>query len=89
MPSARPDRIAVNLDPAESDLAPMDASELVAAATGRATQTAAAVEGPAALSPEDAEKRQNLWWYLLLGGVALLVAELVVANRLSQNERFT
>lgn len=89
MPSARPDRIAVNLDPAESDLSPMDASELVASATGRATQAATAVEGPAALSPEDAEKRQNLWWYLLLGGVALLVAELVVANRLSQNERFT
>jgi len=89
MPSARPDRIAVNIDPSESDLAPMDTSELVASATGRATQRATAVEGPSALSPEDAEKRQNLWWYLLLGGVALLVAELVVANRLSQNERFT
>lgn len=89
MPSARPDRIAVNIDPAESDLTPVDTSELVAAATGRATQTTASVEGPAELTPEDAEKRQNLWWYLLLGGLALLVAELVVANRLSQNERFT
>ena len=78
------------LDLAESDLSPMDASELVASATGRTPQAATAVRrGPAALSPEDAEKQQNLWWYLLLGGVALLVAELVVANRLSQNERFT
>ena len=37
-PSARPDRIAVNLDPAESDLTPLDPGELVAAVTGRATQ---------------------------------------------------
>lgn len=89
MPSARPDRIAVNVDPAESDLAAIDPSELVAAATGRASSSATAAEGPAAVAPEDAEKQQNLWWYLLFGGLALLVAELVVANRLSQNERFT
>ena len=31
-----PDRIAVNLDPAESDLTPLDPQELVAAVTGRA-----------------------------------------------------
>jgi hypothetical protein len=89
-PSGRPDRIAVNIEAAESDLTPMDTSELVAAATGRAPQaatttTAAAVE----LTPEEAEKRQNVWWYLLMGGLALLVAELVVANRLSEKERFT
>ena len=89
MPSARPDRIAVNLDPAESDLASIDTGELVAAATGRASQTTTSAEGPATLTPEDAEKRQNLWWYLLMGGLALLVAELIVANRLSRNERFT
>ena len=34
--AGRPDRIAVNLDPAESDLAPLDPQELVAAVTGRA-----------------------------------------------------
>ncbi len=89
MPSARPDRIAVNLDPAESDLASIDTGELVAAATGRASQATASAEGPTTLTPEDAEKRQNLWWYLLMGGLALLVAELIVANRLSRNERFT
>ena len=89
MPAARPDRIAVNLDPAESDLTPIDTSELVAAATGRASQTNASVDAPTTLTPEDAEKRQNLWWYLLLAGLGLLVAELIIANRLSQNERFT
>ena len=87
--SARPDRIAVNIDPAESDLTPMDPSELVAAATGRAAQTATAAEAPVEVKPEDAEKRQNLWWYLMLAGLALLVAETVVANRLSRTERFT
>jgi Mg-chelatase subunit ChlD len=88
-PSARPERIAVNIDPAESDLTPMDTGELVAAATGRATQALAAADAATPLTPEDAEKRQNLWWYLLLAGLALLVAELIVANRLSQRERFT
>jgi hypothetical protein len=89
MPSSRPDRIAVNLDPAESDLTAIDTGELVAAATGRATQAAPSAEVAATLTPEEAEKRQDLWWYLLLAGLALLVAELVVANRLSQNERYT
>ena len=88
-PSNAPDRIAVNIDPAESDLAQLDPSELVAAATGRASQAAVSADTPAELTPEDAEKQQNLWWYLLLGGLALLVAELLVANRLSQTERFT
>ena len=79
----------MNIDPAESDLTPMDSSELVAAATGHAPQQATAAGAAPELTPEDAEKRQNLWWYLLLGGLALLVAELVVANRLSENERYT
>jgi len=88
-PTGRPDRIAVNIDPAESDLTPMDTSEMVAAATGHASQVTTASNTVTELTPEEAEKRQNLWWYLLVGGLALLVAELVVANRLSQNERFT
>ncbi|HUR34469.1 MAG TPA: BatA domain-containing protein [Vicinamibacterales bacterium] len=89
MPAARPDQIAVNIDPAESDLTPMDTGEMVAAATGRATQSAAAAVAAVEMTPEEAEKRQNIWWYLLLAGLALLVAELIIANRLSQNERFT
>jgi hypothetical protein len=89
--SARPDRIAVNLDPAESDLSPLDPSELVAAVTGRATSSAvAAAEKPAELTAEEAERRQGVWWYLLFVGVLLLAAEMVVANQLSRSgERFT
>lgn len=86
--SARPERIAVNLDPSESDLAAMDPGELVAAATGRAAQQTSTAAAPAEVAPEDAEKRQNLWWYLLFVGLGLLVAEAVWANRLSQKERF-
>ncbi len=89
--SGRPDRIAVNLDPAESDLTPLDPSELVAAVTGRATAiTAAGAEKPAELTAEEAERRQNVWWYLLVAGIMLLAAEVVIANQLSRTgERFT
>jgi hypothetical protein len=89
--SARPDRIAANIDPAESDLTPLDPSELVAAVTGRATQPTTAVndEAPAELTAEEAEKHQSLWWYLLVAGLFLLAAETIVANQLSRGERFT
>jgi hypothetical protein len=85
----RPERIAVNLDPAESDLAPMDPSELVAAVTGRATQPGdLAPTVPVEVTPEEAERRQNIWWFLLFGGLLLLAAESAVANHLSRKERF-
>jgi len=89
--SGRPDRIAVNLDPAESDLTPLDPSELVAAVTGRATPTAVtSTEKPAELTAEEAERRQGVWWYLLAAGLILLAAETAVANQLSRSgERFT
>jgi hypothetical protein len=83
----RPEALAVNLDPAESDLTPIDTRELVAAVTGRASPVAAP---PLALeaTQEDAEKHQALWWYLLFAGLLLLATETVIANRLSRNERF-
>ncbi len=88
-PSARPDRIAVNLDAAESDLAPLDPAELVASVTGRAAPTASLpTEAATEISREELEKRQGLWWYLLIAGLLLLAAEMVIANRLSVNERF-
>ena len=86
--SNRPDRIAVNLDPAESDLTPLDPEELVAAVTGHAVQTTAQAAAPVEMTREEAEKRQGLWWYLLVAGLLLLAAEMAVANVLSRNERF-
>jgi hypothetical protein len=75
--------VAVNLEAAESDLTPMDPRELVAAVTGRAVSDIE--QSPqAAATPRDAERRQAIWWYLLLAGVVVLAAETVMSNRLSR-----
>jgi aerotolerance regulator-like protein/VWA domain-containing protein len=88
-PGAKPEAIAVNLDPAESDLLAIDPRELVAAVTGHATPVEVQQpQAPAEMTREEAERRQALWWYLLLAGMLLLAAETVIANRLSQKERF-
>jgi hypothetical protein len=73
--------IAVNVDIAESDLTPMDPRELVLAASGG---TSASVADAAAepLAPAEQERRQSVWWYLLVIGIMLLAIETVLANRL-------
>jgi hypothetical protein len=80
--SGRPFTVAVNVDPLESDLASMDAQEFTAGATGRASMTSTGV--PTDVKPEESERRQSIWWFLLLIGFGLLVAESILANRLSQ-----
>ena len=78
-------RVAVNVDLAESNLAAADPQELAATVTGRA----AAGQPPAAareLPPEDLERRQTLWWYLMIGALGFLAAETVMSNRLSRRE---
>jgi len=85
----RPEAIAVNLDPTESDLSALDPSELVATVTGHASQaTAETAAGPQELTREETERKQGLWWYLLLAGLMLLAAETIIANRLSAKEKF-
>lgn len=84
--SGRPFTVAVNIDPSESDLTAMDATEFTAGATGRASMTGSAVRTD--IKPEETERRQSFWWFLLLVGFVLLVAESVVANRLSQTPAF-
>jgi hypothetical protein len=86
--SGRPEAIAVNIDPAESDLNPIDPRELVAAVTGHATPTAAQPEQSQEMTREESERRQSLWWYLLMAGLLLLAAETVIANHLSRKETF-
>ena len=85
---ARPEAIAVNLDPAESDLSPIDPRELVAAVTGRATPVAAGQAPTADMTREESERRQSLWWYLLLAGLLVLAAETAISNHLSRKETF-
>jgi hypothetical protein len=81
----RPFVAAVNLDPAESDLTPMEPNEFVGTATGRAGITASgqSLEHPD-MTPEDMEKRQTIWWFLLVGAAIALLAEAVLSNRLSK-----
>lgn len=85
--SGRPFTVAVNVDPSESDLASMDAQEFTAGATGRASLTSAGT-APAEVKPEETERRQSIWWFLLLIGFGLLVTESILANRLSQKPAF-
>jgi Aerotolerance regulator N-terminal/von Willebrand factor type A domain len=86
--SGRPEAIAVNLDPAESDLSPIDPRELVAAVTGHATPVAAQPAATQEMTREESERRQGLWWYLMLTGLLLLAAETVISNHLSRKEKF-
>ena len=72
------------MDTAESDLTPLDPQELVAAVTGRAGSEAPVAEEAAELRPADLERRQGIWWYLLLAGVLMLAVETWLANRLSR-----
>jgi hypothetical protein len=85
----RPFQVAVNLDPGESDLTPLPPAEFVATATGRAAVTAAgqSLENPE-LTPAEIEKKQGIWWYLFAAGALLLLAEAVLANRLSKRFGF-
>ena len=77
--------VAVNVDLAESNLERVDPQELVAAATGRAAGDRS-VTTQREVRPEDLERRQTLWWYLLIGALGFLASETVVSNRLSRTE---
>jgi hypothetical protein len=86
--TARPEAFAVNLDPAESDLAPMDPQELVAFVTGHAAAETPEAAAAQEMTREEAERRQSLWWYLMMGGLLLLATETAIANQLSRREKF-
>jgi hypothetical protein len=36
------------------------------------------------LTPADMEKRQSIWWFLLVAGLTALLAEAALSNRLSR-----
>jgi hypothetical protein len=79
----RPQPLAVNVDPAESDLTPLDTAAFVVATGDRATAAGAA----ATRSPVEEEARQSLWWFLLAGALLLLGLESAYANRLAVRTR--
>ena len=78
--SGRP--IAVNVDPKESDLSHFDPKELVAAVT--ATPGAGIQQKGETMAPDELERSQTIWWYLLVVALLLMVAETVLSNRLSK-----
>jgi hypothetical protein len=74
--------IAANVDPAESDLTPIDPAELMTAITGRVAAPDGA-DGPRP-TPEAEARAQRIWWYLLVAAGLLLAGETLLSNRLSQ-----
>jgi len=75
--------VAVNVDPAEADLTPMDPKEIVAAAVGLSGSQGPGASG-APQTPAEKEKNQRLWWYLLCAGILLLAADTLLSNRLAK-----
>ncbi|UCF21277.1 MAG: BatA domain-containing protein [Gemmatimonadota bacterium] len=78
--------VAVNMDPLESDLAALDLEEIVGTLTYEGGESAG-TPSPVQLSAEERERRQGLWWYLLVGAGILLLSETYVSNRLSRAGR--
>jgi hypothetical protein len=75
--------VATNLDPRESDLTAIDPEEMAGALTAEGDAEVTALEA-IVLSPEDLERRQGLWWYLLVGAATLLLLETLISNWLSR-----
>lgn len=76
---------ASNVRLAESSLERIDPNDLVVAVSG------AGINGPLGsqdvIPDETQELAQRFWWYLLFAGILLLVAETVLAERLSRAAR--
>jgi hypothetical protein len=80
----RPLAVAANVDPAESDLSALDPGEFVAAVAGHAAEVKAASGDPANTSA-DQERRQAMWRYLLIAGLAVLGLESILSNRATRS----
>jgi len=76
--------VASNVDPAESDLTPMDPKEIVAAAVGTAPAGTSGDGTGIPLTREAQERSQRLWWYVLMAGIVLLGVDTLLSNRLSK-----
>jgi hypothetical protein len=76
---------ASNVNLAESNLERMDPQELVVAISGGDSSGPLAAQD--VLPDEAQELAQRFWWYLLFAGILLLIAETVLAQRLSRATR--
>jgi hypothetical protein len=82
--TGRTRRIAVNVDPAETDLTSVDPEEL-AATLERSSEAVGTSERT--LTRPEREQRQAGWWFLLLGVALLLAVETLLSNQLSKAAR--
>jgi hypothetical protein len=78
--------VAVNVDLAESDLAPLDTALFAAAVAPRATASESR-HPDGKVAPAELERRQRAWWYLLLAALLVLGAETLLSNRLPRQAR--
>jgi hypothetical protein len=77
----RPYVVAVNLEPAESDLTALPPAEFLASVTSREAVAAAGQSlEPAEMTPVEMEKQQSIWWFLLVIGLVMLFVESVLSN---------
>jgi hypothetical protein len=76
--------VASNVDPAESDLTPIEPADIVTAATGSAGQNTQQAAADVPLTPEAQERTQRLWWYMLATGILLLGVDTLFSNWLSK-----
>ncbi len=80
--------LAVNVDPTEGDLTPLDSAALgMRAEEGAAAASEMLRASSAALSDAEREGRQGLWWPLLALAALLLAGEPLLANRLATRTR--
>ncbi len=74
--------VASNVDLSEADLTRVDPAEVAIAVSGR--PVGEGPDGGPAVIPDDVqEQAQRVWWYLLFAGILLLIAETLVARRLT------
>jgi hypothetical protein len=83
-PGARPRLVAVNIPSRELDLARFDPTRLTHSVSTVAEANDSG-SSPAQVDLAQRERKQSVWWYLLLVAATLLVAESVLAHRLSRN----
>jgi len=83
--AGEPAVFAANVDVRESDLAPLNPDSF--AATVRTPGEVMARTGAVTVPAAELEKRQSLWWYLLIAALALLAVETVLSNRASRRAR--
>jgi Aerotolerance regulator N-terminal/von Willebrand factor type A domain len=76
--------VASNVDPAESDLTPIEPADIVTAATGSGGQNTQQAAADVPLTPEAQERAQRLWWYMLTTGILLLGVDTLFSNWLSK-----